>query len=54
MIPVGILAEYLYPGKVNHQIKTTVSNILKKNIELGLIHRERQGIIWYAGLTVRR
>jgi len=52
MIPVGILTENLYPDKMNQKIKTTVSNILKKNIELGLIHRERRGNYWYVGLTV--
>jgi hypothetical protein len=53
MIPVGILTENLYPAMVNQKIKTTVSNILSKNIELGLIHRERQGNHWYVGLTFK-
>lgn len=53
MIPVGILTENLYPAMVNEKIKTTVSNILSKNSELGLIHRERQGNHWYVGLTVK-
>jgi len=51
MIPVGILTENLYPDKMNQKIKTTVSNILKKNIEMGLVHRERRGNYWYVGLT---
>ena len=50
-IPVGMLTENLYPDKLNRKIKTTVSNILKKHVELGLIHRERMGNHWYAGLT---
>jgi hypothetical protein len=53
MIPVGILTENLYPDKINQKIKTTVSNILKKNIELGLVQRERRGNYWYVGLTFR-
>jgi len=53
MIPVGILTSNLYPDRVNHKIKTTVSNILKKHIELGLIIRERRGNYWYIGLTSR-
>lgn len=50
-IPVGSLTSNLYPDRINRQIKTTVSNILKKLIELGLVNRERRGNYWYVGLT---
>ena len=53
MIPVGSLTSNLYPDRVNRRIKTTVSNILKKQVELGLINRERRGNTWYVGLTSR-
>ena len=43
MIPVGSLTSNLYPDRVNRRIKTTVSNILKKHVELGLVNRERRG-----------
>ena len=51
IIPVGFLTENLYPDKVNLRIKTTVSNILNKIIEFGLINRERHGNYWHIGLT---
>ena len=51
IIPVRLLTNNLYPDRLNHQIKTTVSNILKKHIEMGLIIRERRGNYWYIGLT---
>jgi len=51
MIPVGMLTSNLYPDKLNQKIKTTVSNILKKHVELGMIMRERRGNYWYIGLT---
>ncbi len=52
-IPVGSLTSNLYPDRVNRRIKTTVSNILKKQVELGLINRERRGNCWYVALTSR-
>ncbi len=53
MIPVGSLTSNLYPDRVNRRIKTTVSNILKKQVELGLINRERRGNYWSVALTSR-
>ena len=53
MIPVGSLTSNLYPDRVNRRIKTTVSNILKKQVELGLVNRERSGNCWYVALTSR-
>ncbi|MCH8020911.1 hypothetical protein IH785_13745 [candidate division KSB1 bacterium] len=52
-IPVGSLTSNLYPDRVNRRIKTTVSNILKKQVELGLVNRERRGNCWYIALTSR-
>ncbi|OVE79267.1 hypothetical protein BVY01_02925 [bacterium I07] len=51
IIPVRILTDNLYPEKPSRKMKTTVSNILKKHAELGMIHRERRGNYWYIGLT---
>ena len=53
IIPVRLLTANLYPDKVNHKIKITVSNILKKHVDLGYINRERRGNYWYFGLTQR-
>jgi len=53
MIPVGHLTSNLYPDRVTRKMKTTVSNILRKLINLGLISRERRGNYWYIGLTAK-
>lgn len=53
MIPVGMLTSNLYPDRINQKIKTTVSNILKKLIDMGFIIRERRGNYWYVELTNR-
>ena len=50
-IPVGSLTSNLYPDRVNRKVKTTISNILKKLIDLGLIIRERKGNYWFIRLT---
>ena len=50
-IPVGSLTSNLYPDRINRKIKTTISNILKKLIDLGLIIRERRGNYWFIRLT---
>ena len=50
-IPVGSLTFNLYPDRVNRKIKTTISNILRKLIDSGLIFRERKGNYWYIRLT---
>ena len=50
-IPVGCLTSNLYPDRINRKIKTTISNILKKLIDLGLIIRERRGNYWFIRLT---
>ena len=51
MIPVGSLTMNLYPEQLNRRIKTTISNVLKKLVELGFVNRERRGNQWYVGLT---
>ena len=53
MIPVGVLTSNLYPDRPSLKIKTTVSNILKKLIHLGLVNRERRGNYWYIGLSAK-
>ena len=50
-IPVGSLTSNLYPDRINRKIKTTISNILKKLIDSGLIVRERKGNYWFIRLT---
>ncbi len=50
-IPVGSLTSNLYPDKINRKIKTTISNILKKLVDSGLIIRERKGNYWFIRLT---
>jgi len=51
MILVGNLTTNLYPNRMDRKIRTTVSNILRKLVDLGLIHRERRCNYWYIGLT---
>jgi hypothetical protein len=51
MIRVGDFTSNLYPDRINGHIKTTVSNILKKLSENGLVSRERQGNHWFVGLS---
>lgn len=50
-IPVGSLTTNLYPDRINKKIKSTVSNVLKKLIDSGLIIRERKGNYWFIRLT---
>ena len=50
-IPVGSLTSNLYPDRINRKIRTTISNILKKLVDLGLIIRERRGNYWFIRLT---
>ena len=50
-IPVKSLTTNLYPDRISRKIKTTVSNILKKLADKGLVIRERQGNHWYVGLS---
>ena len=51
MILVGNLTTNLYPNRMDRKIRTTVSNILRKLVDLGFIHRERRCNYWYIGLT---
>src|SRR4030042_4674773 len=53
MISVGSLSTGLYPDWAKQKSNTTVSNILKKLKEHGLILRERRGNYWYIGLTAK-
>lgn len=52
-IPVGALTSNLYPDRAVRTSKTTVSNILKKLVDMGLITRQRRGNYWFISLTAK-
>lgn len=50
-ISIGSLTANLYPDQLNLKIKTTVSNVLKRLVDSGLIIRERKGNHWFIRLS---
>jgi len=50
-IPIRSLAAHLYPDRSSRRVQTTISNVLKKLLDAGLVARERQQNFWFVRLT---